>query len=214
MFSANHDVKATLLCGPAELRNSFMFEAAMYWAEEGRRVVYITPAPMEKLPAACHDRSNPAPAAFKLLRFMYLENYEALVERLVELHTFATLPSVLLIDDFDVYIDEHNESKSMRDVHIAKTCSLILDTMNTCARILKTSVYFCAWSSSAMSNISTYKIYFFNIWNVTNEEGGKTILLQKYSHDASTEKYPTYKYCKLQDGTRVLKQILYETIDD
>ncbi|CAD1472840.1 unnamed protein product, partial [Heterotrigona itama] len=44
--------------------------AAIYWAEEGRCVVYITPAPLEELPAACHDRSNPAPTAFKLMRFI------------------------------------------------------------------------------------------------------------------------------------------------
>ncbi|XP_076248063.1 uncharacterized protein LOC143187726 [Calliopsis andreniformis] len=246
MFSANHNVKSTLLCGPAELSKSFMFEtafvaraantcrqplfrrdgaprlpessfpsqAAIYWAEEGRRVVYVTPAPLEKLPAACHDRSNPAPAAFKLMRFMYLENYEALVERLVELHTFATLPSVLLIDDFDEYVKEYEKSKTMRDVHVAKMCSLILDTMNSCARILKMSVYVCAWSSSAMNDVSTYTIYFHNIWNVTEEEDGKTILLQKYSNEASTEKCPSYKYCKLQDGTRILKQILYESVED
>ena len=72
MFSAKHSVKSTLLCGPAELSKSFMFEAAIYWAEEGRRVVYITPAPLESLPAACHDRSNPAPAAFKLMRFIWI----------------------------------------------------------------------------------------------------------------------------------------------
>ncbi|OAD52742.1 SPARC-related modular calcium-binding protein 1 [Eufriesea mexicana] len=137
MFTVKNNVKSTLLCGPAELSKSFMFEAAIYWAEEGRRVVYITPAPLERLPAACHDRSNPAPAAFKLMRFMYLKNYEALAQRLVELHTFASLPSVLLIDDFDTYVTGYKESEMTQDIHIAKTCSLILDTMNSCARILK-----------------------------------------------------------------------------
>lgn len=72
--------------------------------------------------------------------FRYLEDYEALVEQLVELHTFASLPSVLLIDDFDTYIAGYKESGMTQDVHIAKTCSLILDTMNSCARILKNNV--------------------------------------------------------------------------
>ncbi|XP_076669036.1 uncharacterized protein LOC143369232 isoform X2 [Andrena cerasifolii] len=214
MFSAKHSVKSTLLCGPAELSKSFMFEAAIYWAEEGRRVVYITPAPLESLPAACHDRSNPAPAAFKLMRFMYLEDYEALVERLVELHTFATLPSVLLIDDFDTYIDEHVKTKATREAHIARTCSVILDTMNSCGRILKTSVYVCAWSTLAMNDITAYAMYFLNTWNVTDEEDGKTILLKKYSHEASTVQCPSYRYCKLEDGTRVLKQILYDSVEN
>lgn len=70
MFSSKNNVKSTLFCGPQELNKSFMFETAIYWAEEGRRVVYITPTPLERLPAICHDRCNPAPAAFKLMRFM------------------------------------------------------------------------------------------------------------------------------------------------
>ncbi|XP_017763776.1 PREDICTED: uncharacterized protein LOC108553412 [Eufriesea mexicana] len=214
MFTVKNNVKSTLLCGPAELSKSFMFEAAIYWAEEGRRVVYITPAPLERLPAACHDRSNPAPAAFKLMRFMYLKNYEALAQRLVELHTFASLPSVLLIDDFDTYVTGYKESEMTQDIHIAKTCSLILDTMNSCARILKYNVYVCAWSSSGMNNICTYTIYFVNIWNVINEKESNTILLQKYSQETPTEQCPSYRYCKLEDGTRVLKQVLYESMQD
>ncbi|XP_071877276.1 uncharacterized protein isoform X1 [Bombus fervidus] len=183
---------------------------AIYWAEEGRRVVYITTTPLERLPAACHDRSNPAPAAFKLMRFMYLENYEALAKLLVQLHTFATLPSVLLIDDFDAYTSSYKESEVLQDVHTARTCSLILNTMNSCAQILKTNVHVCAWSSSALQDICPYTIYFINIWSISDEKETNTVLLQKYMQEAPTEQCPTYKYCKLEDGTRVLKEVLYE----
>ncbi|XP_017763737.1 PREDICTED: uncharacterized protein LOC108553380 [Eufriesea mexicana] len=146
--------------------------------------------------------------------FRYLKNYEALAQRLVELHTFASLPSVLLIDDFDTYVTGYKESEMTQDIHIAKTCSLILDTMNSCARILKYNVYVCAWSSSGMNNICTYTIYFVNIWNVINEKESNTILLQKYSQETPTEQCPSYRYCKLEDGTRVLKQVLYESMQD
>ncbi|XP_078048338.1 uncharacterized protein LOC144475867 [Augochlora pura] len=140
MFSGKRNVKSTMLCGPAEISKSFMFEVAIYWVEEGHRVVYITPAPLNSLPAACHDRSNPAPAAFKLMRFMYLENYEAFVQELIRLHTFKILPSVLLIDDFDAYIKDYEKTETMYDAHIAKTCALILDTMNSCSRISNNTV--------------------------------------------------------------------------
>lgn len=75
-------------------------------------------------------------------------------------------------------------------------------------------VYVCAWSFSAMQDICPYMIYFTNIWNVTNEEESKTILLQKYTQIVPTEQCPIYRYCKLEDGTRVLKQILYEAAED
>nr|XP_033322990.1 uncharacterized protein LOC117218587 [Megalopta genalis] len=213
MFSGKRNVTSTMLCGPAEFSKSFMFEVAIYWAEEGHRVVYITPAPLDSLPAACHDRSNPAPAAFRLMRFMYLENYEALVQELVRLHTYAVLPSVLLIDDFDAYIEDYENTKSMRDAHVAKTCALILDTMNSCSRILKNATRACIWSTSAMSanDSSIYSMYFNDAWIVTNEEESKTILLKRYGRRGSAEKSKSYRYRKLEDGTRVLKQILCET---
>ena len=69
-----------------------------------------------------------------------MENYESFIERMIELHTFASLPSVLLIDDFDAYINDYKESEISQDLHIARICSLIFDTMNSCARILKINV--------------------------------------------------------------------------
>lgn len=73
-------------------------------------------------------------------------------------------------------------------------------------------VYICAWSFSGMNDICTYTIYFVNVWNVTNEEESNTIFLQKYLQKTFTEQCPSYRYCKLEDGTRVLKQILYESM--
>ncbi|XP_017885828.1 uncharacterized protein LOC108628432 [Ceratina calcarata] len=214
MFSAKSNVKSTLLCGPAEFSKTFMFEVAIYWAEEGRRVVYITPAPLERLPAGCHDRSNPAPAAFKLMRFMYLENHEALMERLNELHTFHILPSVLLFDDFDAYVNDHKATGVMHSAHIARTCAAVLDSINSCARVLDMDVHVCAWSSSATNDISTYTIYFFNIWNVKQEEETNEILLEKCGLEACSKEYPSYKFCKLRDETIVLKQILYRIFEE
>lgn len=69
-----------------------------------------------------------------------MENYESFVERMIELHTFASLPSVLLIDDFDAYINDYKDNEISQDLHKARLCSLILDTMNSCARILKIDV--------------------------------------------------------------------------
>lgn len=65
-----------------------------------------------------------------------------------------------------------------------------------------------------MNSITTYMIYFANIWNVTDEEESNTILLKKYSHDGPTEKCPSYRYCKLEDGVRVLKEVLYNEIEE
>ncbi|XP_032684490.1 uncharacterized protein LOC116850381 [Odontomachus brunneus] len=209
MFSKN--IKMTLLCGPKELSKSFMFElflaaqAAMYWAEEGRRVVYITPAPLERQPAACHDRGNPAVAALRLMRFIYLSDYESLVEQLAKLHTYAAVPSVLLIDDLDNYLND-DAAGNDASAHIARTCALIHHSMKSCARALKINVHVCAWSSSTLIDNLLSTIYFRNIWNLSEVEDGKAILLEGSALGSPLKQ--SYKYLKFEDGMRVLQQVL------
>lgn len=210
MFPRN--VKTTLLCGPKNLSKSFMFEAATYWAEEGQRVVYITTMPLEKRPAACHDRRNPAVAALKLMRFIYLSNYEAFVEQLVKLHTYAAVPSVLLIDDLDDYLDDLEAAGNNSNTHIARICALILHSMKSCSRILKKDVHVCIWTSSRLVNNFIQTMYFRNIWNLTEEEDGKVISMERLSIRSSLKR--SYVYHKFEDEMRVLRQILCDSEED
>ncbi|EFN69624.1 hypothetical protein EAG_03689 [Camponotus floridanus] len=115
-------------------------QAAIYWAEKGHRVVYITPSPLAKRPVVCHDRNNPAVATLDLMRFIYLPAYETFIEQLVKLHTYAAVPSVLLIDDLDNYFNDE-AVKNVSFMHIARTCALISHSMKSCSRILKMNVY-------------------------------------------------------------------------
>ncbi|XP_025156359.1 uncharacterized protein LOC105186076 isoform X1 [Harpegnathos saltator] len=208
MFWKN--IKTTLLCGPKELSKSFMFEAAIYWAEEGRRVVYIAPAPLERQPAACHDRGNPAVAALKLMRFIYLSDYESLAEQLVKLHTYAAVPSVLLIDDLDNYLND-DAAGNDASAHIAKTCALIHHSMKSCARALKINVHVCAWSSSVLIDGFLHTIYFRNVWKLSEVEDGKAILLEGSTVGSPSKQ--SYKYLKFEDGMRVLQQVLCDPVE-
>ncbi|KYM97971.1 hypothetical protein ALC62_11317 [Cyphomyrmex costatus] len=211
MFPKN--VKTTLLCGPKDLSKSFMFEAATYWAEEGQRVVYITPVPLEKRPAACHDRKNPSVAALKLMRFVYLSDYEALVEQLFKLHTYTAIPSVLLIDDLDDYLlsDDQAPGDDKSRSRIARICALILHSMKSCSRILKKNVHVCVWTNSSLIDNFIQRIYFRNIWNLTEKQDEKVILMEKCSIGSSLER--SYTYYKFQDGMRVLQQILGDSLE-
>lgn len=181
----------------------FPTQAAIYWAERGRRVIYITPTPLERRPAVCHDRTNPAVAALDLMRFIYLPDYETLIEQLVKLHTYAAVPSVLLIDDLDNYFND--ESVKNLFMHIARTCALISHSMNSCSRILKMNVYVCVWTNSILINNFLQTIYFRNIWNLIEEEDGKIILVERFAIGLSLK--PSYKYHKFEDGMRALQQI-------
>ncbi|KAG7211465.1 hypothetical protein KM043_010746 [Ampulex compressa] len=209
MFKPSNHVKSTLLCGPSELSKTFMFQAAIHWAEIKERVVYITPAPLESLPAGRHDGWKTPLSAFEMMRFMYLRDYESLVKQLVRLHTFAVLPSVLLIDDLEHYVNDPSV-KEERRMHIARICALVLDTMSSCSLVLKKDVHVCVWSSSVLTNDSLRTLYFRNVWNVTEEDEGTTIVLQKSSRGSSTADGPTFKYHRFQDGTRALREVLLE----
>ncbi|XP_066597031.1 uncharacterized protein [Prorops nasuta] len=210
MLSIKDNIKSTLFCGPKELSKSFAFEAAIYWANEGRNVLYVAPTSLECLPPSCHDRSNPAPATFRLMRFMYLTDYEDLIKQFSQLHTFATLPSILIIDDLDHYLHKQNVKEEF-NMHAAKTCALIFDTMSSISRILKIDVHICAWYSSALDNTILHNMYFRNVFTISEDEEGKSILLQKVTNLKNKNDFPSYKYSKLQDGTRVLRQILRGT---
>lgn len=71
--------------------------------------------------------------------YRYLPAYETFIEQLVKLHTYAAVPSVLLIDDLDNYFNDE-AVKNVSFMHIARTCALISHSMKSCSRILKMNV--------------------------------------------------------------------------
>lgn len=62
------------------------------------------------------------------------------MEQLVKLHTYAAVPSVLLIDDLDDYLDDLETAGNDSNAYIARICALILHSMKSCSRILKKDV--------------------------------------------------------------------------
>lgn len=73
-------------------------------------------------------------------------------------------------------------------------------------------VHICVWTSAVLIDNFLQTIYFRNIWNLTEEEGGKVISLDKLSSGLRRER--SYKYHKFEDGMRVLKQVLRNSIED
>ncbi|KAF7399368.1 hypothetical protein HZH68_007960 [Vespula germanica] len=145
MFATKQNLKTTLLHGPAELSKTFLYEAAIYWAEEGRRVFYITPIPLQQIPSSCHESNPSTYFTYKLITFVYLSDYKSLVTQLAELHTFISLPTIVLLDDIDHYIEDDAIKKpdyceEKTKMRIARACSVIFDAINSCSRISNTIV--------------------------------------------------------------------------
>ncbi|XP_035719847.1 uncharacterized protein LOC118440634 isoform X1 [Vespa mandarinia] len=220
MFATKQNLKTTLLHGPAELSKTFLYEAAIYWAEEGHRVFYITPIPLQQIPSACHESNPSTYFTYKLITFVYLSNYKSLVTQLAELHTFVSLPTIVLLDDLDHYIKDDATKKQdycqeKTKMRIARACSVIFDAINSCSRISNTIVHACVWSSSILRKTDMdITIYFRNIWNVSEDEENKIISLKKIGRETHlAEGYPSFEYYKFQDGTRILKNVYREFLD-
>ncbi|XP_012279224.1 uncharacterized protein LOC105699086 isoform X2 [Orussus abietinus] len=204
---------ATLFCGSTEHTRSLIFETAIHWADEGRRVVYVAPKPLASLPPIYHDRNPPAAATFKLIRFMYLPNYEALMEQLVDLHKFEILPTVLIIDNLEHYASDPSV-KGHREIHIARMCTLILDSMNAVSKITNIDVHACA-SIDIEKDLprSVYALYFDNIWEFTRDQDKEgTFWLKKMQVGLSNACSMLYKYAKRQDGSVIFEKAMQETV--
>lgn len=96
-----------------------------------------------------------------------MPDYETLIEQLVKLHTYAAVPSVLLIDDLDNYFNDES-IKNDSFMHIARTCALISHSMNSCSRILKMNVseelyalYILFYNMIFLSIIETFSKHYF-----------------------------------------------------
>ncbi|KAL2722542.1 hypothetical protein V1478_009405, partial [Vespula squamosa] len=142
MFATKQNLKTTLLHGPAELSKTFLYQAAIYWAEEGRRVFYITPIPLQQIPSSCHESNPSTYFTYKLITFVYLSDYKSLVTQLAELHTFVSLPTIVLLDDIDHYIKDDAITKQdycqeKTKMRIARACSVIFDAINSVKKIQK-----------------------------------------------------------------------------
>ncbi|XP_015116241.1 uncharacterized protein LOC107040613 [Diachasma alloeum] len=207
MFRVKNATKSTLLSGTYDLTQFFTFEAAMHWALEGRYVLYITPTPLDSIPAKYHDRDALVVESFRMVKFMYLKDYEALIELLVDLHSHHTRPGVLLVDQLDTYINHPKVTEQILNIHIAKLCAILHDTMNACSNVSKRHSNFHLLASVTPQNFekSSYHLYFDQIWNL-EKENKKTFQLIRSKNSSGPRE--VFKYQKLNDGTLILKKIL------
>ncbi|XP_034944414.1 uncharacterized protein [Chelonus insularis] len=210
MFPSKNN--ATLVCSKSEYGKIFMFEATLHLAEQGNKVFYISPEPLKSFPATYHDR-NITPVIFNMIKFLYLSNYEVLIKQLAELHTFASLPSVLVIEDLNHYITD-TTIKEHKDVHIARLCALIQDTLNTCMRAKNSSIQFCT-----STNLDTFDIpyfsYFNRVWLVNDKKEHNQVLIELSSIrlalnnlDNCDERRKIFRYRFFEDRTLILDKIV------
>ncbi|XP_011499668.1 PREDICTED: uncharacterized protein LOC105363622 [Ceratosolen solmsi marchali] len=208
MLSENDFVRTTLIHGDAELCKTFLFEAAISWAKDGHQVCYISSRQLQCLPPTLHDRSEPSAEALKLITFMSVGNYEELADQLVELHTFRKPPSVLLIDDLDLFAANPGIRGCSREVHVARCCALVLHAAFSCSRVTNCPIQVCAASFEATDYETIYCKYFDNRWLLNAEVGESSTEEGRRVWVKRPNGSQTFEFCRLDDAVLVLRRIL------
>lgn len=137
--------------------------------------------------------------------FRYPENYQALVDKLVDLENCLPLPSIVLMDDLDVYIRDTEEIRK------AALLALIRDSTNACGRILNSSIRLCIAAESTSNFIN--REYFEELWQLTQltSDDPATSLLRlcrmRKNRDEDTQTEKAFDYQKFNDGGLVLKRL-------
>lgn len=81
-----------------------LFEFALNWTQKGYTVIYITTKKIEQFPAT-HAGATSFNVAYKNILFFYYETYGALINYLMEIHSWAVTPKLLIIESLHNYLD-------------------------------------------------------------------------------------------------------------
>lgn len=106
----------------------------------------------------------------------------------------------MILEDLDNYIQDP-DIQEKREVHMARLCALLVDTMNVCAAILQQQVHICVSISSECDVI--YQIYFNNFWSLEKQNNGK-IKLKELAANRVTSKTYEYHECDNDNASPLL----------
>lgn len=116
------DTANVFLLGEGRGKTSLSFQLAVSMAVDNRHVMYIRPHVLSHLPVHVHGMPTPESAALQLVKLWYPEKGEEIVNWCARVHMLSLLPEVIIIDDFDIYI---NQSKSPEHETARLTAALV-----------------------------------------------------------------------------------------
>lgn len=102
------------------------------------------------------------------------------------------------------------------EVHTARLCTILHDSINACSRIQKNKVQLCASLNSTNLQNTFYHLYFNDIWylKAIRENEEIIIKLSRVSSDLKDNTQRIFQYRKLQEGTLLLEKIFKSSEDD
>ncbi|PVD28365.1 hypothetical protein C0Q70_10952 [Pomacea canaliculata] len=85
-------------------KTALSFQAAVSMATDNRRVMFIRPQVLSRLPLPVHGMPTPEARALQLMKLWYPDHADELVIWCANVHLHPVLPEAIIVDDFDFYI--------------------------------------------------------------------------------------------------------------
>ncbi|XP_064618200.1 uncharacterized protein LOC135482247 [Liolophura sinensis] len=86
-----------------------LFQCAVSYASEGKRVLFIRRKPLERLPLSVHGMSQPEASVLKNVKFMYYTSVRDLISFCANVHTQTLPPETVIVDDLGYFIQQMKE---------------------------------------------------------------------------------------------------------
>ncbi|KAJ6637171.1 hypothetical protein Bhyg_09899, partial [Pseudolycoriella hygida] len=124
-----NDPKNLLVIGRTSIISEGLLEIAIGEAERGNRVLYLASKAVDKLPEIFVDRDR---SVLKRIIFTYFKSYEALAQKLMDLHNMFLTPNLLIIESLNSFFT--NCSRTNTDSYLeghAKILAVLHSTVNS-----------------------------------------------------------------------------------
>ncbi|XP_049812917.1 uncharacterized protein LOC126259888 isoform X1 [Schistocerca nitens] len=214
------DIDTLLLLGSLDVNHSiFLYQFAVHWAQQGKKVLHISVRRYSQIPPQIHGLCSPGTEVFSLIRFVYLPTWQDLLKFLYTIHTHASIPYVILLEGLEDYCIMNDHSHKSTEKHEnemlnALICGSLLDAASVCAKYSKDKavlVVSVKHDSPQASVVQTLvDTFFFNsVWlqNVEGENGEIIRMKSLVSYPSQEQRTVLEFECK-SGGDVFLKKIL------
>ncbi|CAG9861816.1 unnamed protein product [Phyllotreta striolata] len=113
-----------------------LFKLAIYFAEQGHSVWFISPKVFESIP---EDIRSPDKEILQSITFVYLQDYKSLINHLNAIHLWHKVPTVVLMSGFDVYTKLYGDT--FDPLLPAIVTSSLFDGASVCSKKNKKPVF-------------------------------------------------------------------------
>ncbi len=119
-----------LIAGPSKSgRSSMLFEAAFFYAEAGKSVVFISPNKIHCLPMLFANREQPSVRILSRINIIYLAEKNQIVDFMASVHVnYKDQIDLIIVDDIDHYY--LREDKRNQLISQAKVMSFVADAVH------------------------------------------------------------------------------------